>query len=379
MSLLIAMMLIICLIPQNSLAVNNTDSIKSTINNYFDSYYDTLQNSDLNKGNKISPYFSDPNNNLYNKYEIGRLNFLIKANQVNNYKLETYKLELNFSDVSIENTTAKVEVVVTASTKYNFQQNADIINKNHIINMSNISGKWLIVSDEYNDELKELYGNFADLNSEIPKIKKNDTQTDNNITLVESSILRGVPGDYTVDYDSTRRSISVNYALSHTNNSGESSSQANYNTSQFKSYNPNDCQNFVSQCIWYGFGGRNSSTKDLPMDAYWWANTTSTASTNNWINVDSFKSYVTNNYSTSGYGIQGYTTTSESSISIGDYVYVPGHVMFVTETDGTFAGTKISAHTSNRLNISLASLYGSKPSNMVYVHILRFKWNDGGN
>lgn len=48
--------------------------------------------------------------------------------------------------------------------------------------------------------------------------------------------------------------------------SAGTTNSSSYNTSQFKVYADTDCQNFVSQCIWYGFGGRSSSRKDYPMN-----------------------------------------------------------------------------------------------------------------
>jgi len=86
------------------------------------------------------------------------------------------------------------------------------------------------------------------------------------------------------------------------------------------------------------------------------------------------------NYSSNLYGLQGYATTV-SNIKVGDYVYVPGHVLFITEVSDTngngiidYNELEICAHTSNRKDKNLATLYGStQPSNMQFVRIVRVK------
>ena len=67
-------------------------------------------------------------------------------------------------------------------------------------------------------------------------------------------------------------------------------------------------------------------------------------------------------------------------MDIGDYVYVPGHVMFITDITGS-GSTKwediyISAHTNNRKNKNLKSLYDGvsiPPSDMRFMSIWGIK------
>lgn len=66
-------------------------------------------------------------------------------------------------------------------------------------------------------------------------------------------------GEFTITYD---RKKAVDYANKWTSE-GTGNNGSSYNSTQFKYFKEgNDCQNYVSQCIWAGFGGTTSEPVD---------------------------------------------------------------------------------------------------------------------
>lgn len=205
----------------------------------------------------------------------------------------------------------------------------------------------------------------------------------NSVTIENITINEAIES-YFNSYTKAITEEDIDLLEKYTDNSGGHEGD-NYNNTQFKYFShKNDCQNYVSQCIWYGFGGRSSENRDLPMNTYWWADTKGTSSTWNWTSVSRFYNYITNNYKNNNYGIQGYSTTV-SVIKEGDFICYNGHVLLVsavgdTNGDGIndYHGIKVCAHTTNRKGVYLSSLYSTTPpEGMEFIKIVRFKWNTG--
>jgi len=155
-----------------------------------------------------------------------------------------------------------------------------------------------------------------------------------------------------------------------------------------------DCQNFGSQCIWYGLGGVNDASmidgKYFPMvdngktDPRSWYSTSikyDTPNTYVWTGVDHFDDYIDD----SGYNIQGPYGTIYSGIAYaerGDLIQIRAnstsdyhHTYVVYGVQGT-AGSRtkddiwISAHTTDRENQKLSDFCTYSLSNMRTIHII---------
>ena len=164
---------------------------------------------------------------------------------------------------------------------------------------------------------------------------------------------------------------------------------SNYNTN-FPDWEGTDCQNFVSQCLWYGFGGNNNDTsiedRDFPMLSNWYM-TKYNGQTTNWTSNQAFReNVIKQSGSTTGiYGIV-YQTARKSNLSnentyenslatveVGDVIQfqwngtTDRHAVIVTEVTGTSGSRtaeniRISGHTTDEYNTSLAE----KMSNTSY-------------
>ncbi len=370
---------------------NENDLLKERLISYFDKKVEFFTTGNQENTKELKTFFSD--NNKYCNYEIGRLTYLIKSCDISDTQIKNYSINIEVlsSYEDVENIVC--EVAVNTTLQYDYMKEPFVDKIIHKITLNNRD--YRIISDEYTDEFSDLFDKNTNFDMLIGNLESNylkDLTEDKKAQLVQEDtapILRSVPGDYFDSYSTSYRSNAVSYALQYTDNNGGYES-TNYNNAKFKYFSyKNDCQNFVSQCIWYGFGGRSSSNRDYPMTNDWWADTSSTATTWNWTGTSYFYNWITgNNSNTSNdYGISGYSAAA-SVIKPGDYVYYDGtrgHVLFITSAsdedgDGTieYAEIKISAHTSNRKNVYLSSLYGAtKPSTIKLMHIVNMKWNNG--
>lgn len=167
---------------------------------------------------------------------------------------------------------------------------------------------------------------------------------------------------------------SVAYASTYSSNANNTSS---YN-SNFLNYfsSDSDCQNFVSQCIWAGFYGTNTSTainnKYTPMittsGREWWA--TSSSATTSWVNCEAFANYV----AAGGSSVDGLYGSVGSKGSIangyaGDIIQVYNgsgyhHSYIIDQATGTSGSRTLSnfyvtAHTTNRKHELLSNIFSS--------------------
>jgi len=161
------------------------------------------------------------------------------------------------------------------------------------------------------------------------------------------------------------KSAAVKYALKYTDSSGKMTTTSAYNTN-YKSYAPKNCANFVSQCLYAG-GWRNES----PITDYslWWYNnkgtskTSDDAASNVWVGANALYKYVVPSKAT----LKSFSQAQAGSVDTSDLIWIPRtgtktHVMIVTQTIGMclangkdFVQIYYSAHTSNRKNYNLGS------------------------
>jgi hypothetical protein len=274
---------------------------------------------------------------------------------------------------------------------------------NYIINFIKIDGKWLITNISSDDEFDRANFNKVfdvsqklkdSLSSNVPQplnaenLEKEQSYQNNLIN--ESNIIDNItimPNLTSVSYDKNKFTI---YAWSNTEDSGDNTTD--WYSTLFDQYSPNDCQNFASQCIWYGFGGSydaNSITSKLfPMIAsgtrawYQAGPGGGVDSYGRWWNCENFGDYI----STSGSSVQGpygwINTNNLSYAEVGDTIqlYEDGsyyHTYVVDQVSGT-SGSRtnsqiwVSAHTSNRKSHRLDLLIGSSQNNTRNIRITTY-------
>ena len=156
-----------------------------------------------------------------------------------------------------------------------------------------------------------------------------------------------------------------------------------------------DCQNFGSQCVWFGFGGAATDqeaidNKEFPMvndgirDWYQTSEQYDTPSTWVWTGCEYFAPYI----DAGGYGYEGPfgnmgSAGDVSDAEIGDIIQIRDgsgvwyHTFVVDYVDGT-AGSRansniwVSAHTTDRHSERLDTIVGSSQSNLRLVEIVYY-------
>ncbi|MDF1618628.1 amidase domain-containing protein [Petrocella sp. FN5] len=357
----------------------NETSIEKLIFDYFDVQFESVMNKDTTLSKRLENIINTKSTSgkaIYD-YEIGKIEYLIASHKLDATDLESYDIEVEIQSIEEEKEKLTLEVEMKSSIKYNFLDKPSQSIEKHLIRLSLINNKWTIDVDDYETEFllafpidtdfKELINN---LNTEYIQYIQTVEDSKKNPVNVDRST-RGAYDPFT----STERGAGAAYALWYSEDTGDNTTDS-YNNSQFKSYGSNDCQNFVSQCIWWGMGGRSSSSKDYPMTSVWWANTSGETSTWNWTGTSYFKSWVQGSNNSN---IDGVDYSYPTYIEKCDYIYVPGHVMIVSnivdlDSDGyaDWNEIQICAHTSNRNDHNLKALYGgisSPPSNMDFMKI----------
>lgn len=391
----------------NNIKANDQDTkkVKEVINEYFQAQLDSVKSKNISlieKSNSIIDVTTESGKEIYD-YEFGKAKYLITSYKLDNTTLENYNYEINYTAIEFNNNEAVVDLSITKNMKYNFLKDNFSTNESHKITLKKDYPKWLINNDEYDTDFKSLYPIGTDFNvliNDLPEFYNNyikavnDSKTKYNSNEdITNQIISpmSIPGDHDDYYYYSNRQNAVSYALSYTEETNDFTWDT-YNNAQFKHYydqygEPADCQNFVSQCIWRGFGSSTSSsaTKDYPMNSQWWANLSGETSTWNWTSAGTFKNYIISNENSNSYGIHGGEFIIPNDTQIGDYIYVPGHVLFVTRaTDSNgngiidYSEIYISAHTANRRDYNLKANYlGIIPQGTRFMKIYSYKWNDG--
>lgn len=359
----------------------------------FEQRYNSL---DYSKSDvELSKLFLGDKLNASYKYESARINYWLKSNEVMDVDIKHCEINPLIDNFRLNGDKMEVVVVLSTTIDYGDDRSIDTVINIHTITLIKDQTGFLIKDIDYTDEFKKYYTSYKDIEESDNNLDESYMeQKEKNQTLkkvveameIEREQListRSVPGDSYLRMNSTRRNIARNYARTWSVNDGTHSGTS-YNNSQFKYFSyQNDCQNFVSQCVWYGLGGRASSSMDKPMYSSWWANNSNTSSTWYWTKTSYFKNHIISNYNNNGYGLQGYEV-SVDQVKVGDYIYVPGHVMFITAVNDynnngsiEYDEIEITAHTNNRKDKNLHILYsGQVPSDMEFIRIYGLKWNE---
>lgn len=276
-------------------------------------------------------------------------------------------LELSFNDILINNDYAKVSVY--AHYKYNTNALPFCEKEELSFSASAIPYEFYLFLNEGNWVVSDII--FEDTSTIALKEKRKSVER----------LIYNPLHEQTEDMSSTSNSTGIlpkssPNVLMYIN----PSKVASYAASYYYSYNlkfiyyDEDCQNFASQCLWYGLGGVDSSANVsaglLPMingGGRAWYNNGSSASSS-WISCTSFGNYI---YA-SGSNTIGPTGSIYSGIQyakVGDLIQYSknndstyNHVYIVNAVTGTYgsrtpANIFVSAHSSNIYNTPLLSVY----------------------
>lgn len=292
-------------------------------------------------------------------------------------ELSYESFDVTIQSVDINDKTATV--VAYEYYEYSRGKQSDLLSSRgntYTITYTKMNNEWKITNIETDSELEALVADVDDISVLFQEYEPTSDPAIEQARIKEAQ-LRALGNmainAYTLHWYSGVQALT--YAKKY---SSSTSGTGSYN-SLFPSYEDNDCQNFVSQCVWAGLGGSNTSTavdgKKYPMitdeSRAWWSTSTSTSSNWTWTYVPSFAEYVDNGGSNI-LGLYG-SVGSKGNIAngyAGDIVQICNssgtwyHTYIIVQANGTSGSRGLSdyyicAHTTNRNNEQMSSFLGS--------------------
>jgi hypothetical protein len=318
---------------------------------------------------------------LYN-YELGLLKYTVDCHQLSETPIAGYEYKLAYEAVKIEDGVAYVVMCPCANITYaDVPWETDRLGaEEHRLTLVRTDIGWKVRSDSYSTETTSEYPkgtDFEALRISLPERWARWIQADKNRE--PRSTVYQLRDDY-VTYD---RSLASEYAHDHA---------TSYNDN-FVSYS-NDCANFVSQCIWYGFDGTDSPTyidgHELPMiddiagATEWWGDSSSATLT--WDNVPGFLEMIEDNFNSDLVGVQGiqdslYNLLQGSTVvwddpevsGPDDHIYIACHTSDLNDDGYTQMNEVwVCSHTTDRYHARLSQIFET-PERLTFYAIAVFK------
>lgn len=291
--------------------------------------------------------------------------------RTNAYLYDT-NVVLTFEDAEITGNNASVSVYEWFSFKDSRIKYDDMITGSGVgieyqIKLVKVEGTWYISDIDFYDETTEP---LKDGKMSIEQLLNSRCAIVEPVPLLpnDKKPAAEIKSQGIVTYLDTSNFVS--YAADYSSNTSGTSS---YNPN-FPHHYPKDCQNFASQCLWYGFGGVNSASyigsKARPMVTsgnYPWYEGSSDDYSDSWISCTNFGNYISNH--SYGEGLFGDIDDGISKACVGDLIQYSennnttyNHVYVVVAVSGTYgsrtpSNITVCAHTTNRCNNSLADAY----------------------
>lgn len=380
---------------QSNTSISDKEKIEKLVSTFFTAKADNYKNDDGDID--VSIFFDYSTEGRINHIRINNLSKLEKGLRKGaNAKISRDKLNITINEIDINNNSASVNVyenyrytlegVNQGESSRGITYNFDFMKKD---------GKWLISNITSDNEFDNIL--LSSVNYDVANVFKERLSTkifhDSKAMEKEAELNKLINNSSTnfatqsLEYYTYHRDWAGTYARAYSNSSHSNSDPLPYN-SLFPNYCPNDCQNFASQCIWYGFGGTNNSTyinnKEIPMvssdDRAWYQSGTKYDNSNTWTAVINFANYI----SSSSYLTQGpmgvIYTNDLSCVDVGDTIQITNgtryyHTYVVSAVTGTLGARTnsdiwVCAHTANRYNERFDIVWGSSQTNTRNIRIL---------
>ena len=299
--------------------------------------------------------------------------------EVTNYNSQVVVKETKRDEIRIINT-------VTFYDKWypNIEQR---IGREYTVKYSYEQGQFTITDITSDDAFEKIMNNgMIDLMETLPPAMDFTNRMPSDLSFQDAlNSERSISQPMAVGYAYINNSLFMSYANTYA---------TTYN-SLFTSYAGADCQNFASQCLWYGLGGVNSSAAinalNHPMVTSgsnarkWYRNSTGTSvdPLNHWITVESFDDMISSSGSNS-IGLQGSVASGYASAGVGDIIQIDwngdgwyDHSVVVVLVHG-YAGSRTKAqiwvcgHTDNVACMQLSAI--AQGVNYRTIHITRLQY-----
>ncbi|WP_407309926.1 amidase domain-containing protein [Desulfosporosinus sp. SB140] len=381
--------------------------VKNLISMYFDKYFEsfqTLQIADL------SNIVEDNDQTfLYNNI----LQSQVEANRAINLSYTKYNVNLDFKNILFSGNKATVNALMSCDYAYSTtpDQKSAMYNIEYNFELSKINSQWKITSidsnfneyDYFKNQVGEKQKKGLSKRQAITETKKE--RSDNiKITI---DYLKGNPlikpnNEKQNKTTFSTMSVSVSYNKWLAVNWAQRFATAPNESRFFYTAGTNDCTNFVSQCVWAGYGGyvegndtqtkTNISNKFRMINVYpsgWYGGAIGGGGTPAWESVVSLWNYATPVHS-SGPNATGYNNNQPYYNYLPNQIYLGEVLQFRNGSTGDYTHSVIvtyskdsnnsyysdilvSQHSDNLWNRNLWELIQNKGGNSCYMRDMTFK------
>lgn len=308
-----------------------------------------------------------------------------------------FSIETTIVDSRIKEDSAIVQLFTYVTFNYLDDPQQAAAGDNYIVSFSKSNNKWLIVdvwSEEisvggYEDILTTFESRMSRFNSQMSQ-QKNQNISSAQTNEEQVALQATVESDCGV-YNSVR---AVAYAYTYTKPNHNGSNVSAYMNGSYYDFSNDggNCTNFVSQCLFAGFGGNNdSSTISSPqypqhVSSTGWYYRNSGVYSSSWVAADDFKSYTDGITSNSDAGMVCVKKTIDTDETFSDHnlttsaligavliVKNQSHAVIITDATGlTYDKVKFCANSIMRQGFLLQDtdyiqyvMYYIKPSYMI--------------
>ncbi|MHB1131980.1 MAG: amidase domain-containing protein [Chloroflexota bacterium] len=382
---------------QRDTLLSEQDRVRSAVDTYFHlKYASMVKGISLDLGIVVDA--STERGQLLHDYELGRLQYSLHFWRDHKHVTRAYDYRPIYESFNIVGDTATLRVrpLVEMTLEDGGTPHVEVnYGEPHVLGLSLSTTGWRVIADDYLDEMKSVYPigtDWASLQATYAERMAAARQQWMELSARHGSRSGARDGGVTplAAHSYYDGNAAAWYANTYTNDSGDCST-ANYNSLfyQYATNYPtcNDCTNFASQAIWYGFGGTNDESNvqshNWPMiqniggATNWYGDYYYTNST--WSALSNLHNLIRDNYYYNQPGPQGYDG-GLSELANGDLIIqgADGHAMIVAAIydwngDGAnqYGEVYFSAHTNNRHIRQL--LQYVDPSQAYYVFLIMWR------
>lgn len=252
--------------------------------------------------------------------------FYAEIRQIQGIYRENLQLSYTFRSLRFKENTCAVSVTETAVFYYTDSQQPSVYETIYSIDLVKLGQQWLVADITDGSRFDGLYKNDPsfDAGTALAELAL-ELQTENcKLTAPWDPV--GASGEQSgwIPYNGANAAA---YAYTYSRQNAETARE-NYYNPQFKSYagQGGDCMNFVSQCMWAGFGGSqaqdaisaSASPMDTEGDSIWYSRGVNSDEEPvlSWVSCQSFRKYLTGELDGSG------TAGSNAAADMGMYTAI---------------------------------------------------------
>jgi hypothetical protein len=370
-------------------ATGSSDPVKQTVESYFTAYYNAQKSL---AETTMTGILADNDNILLNE---AFRSVELEGKKLLNTRIADYSYQIEYKNVSITGDTAAIDLILDLDYHYANSPDVEsgIYNVNYRFTLKNDGSKWMIAGIDsdldnfklFKDKVEQSGGaRSLSISGQADAILQAKKAMISQFQEVAQSINQSGPAtNQSTSSNSSNSTVTVQSIYNvYTNYNYSPSAAAAYAQAYAESKAPNfykatlDCTNFISQCVWAGYGGTPTLaniTNKVRMTSAWYAGTG--GGSTDWENVKSFFTYMMSSKILGPQGVTDfsnynakhhYTEISPASINIGDVIqYYDGdycHSSIVSlKGSSNWNQIKVCYHTSDKKNIALSDMFSWTP------------------